>query len=174
MADYAFKVILIGPGAVGKTSLLDRFVHNKFSERYELTIGVDFLSKDVEVNGLNIRMTIWDVGGQERFKFMRNRFYDGANGALLVFDLTRSNTYTEIKKWLKEFQQHAGSNVPFVLIGNKKDLVENIGEIIESKDAKKFAEEKNSIYIETSAKTGVNVEDSFIGLAQKMVKPFKK
>ena len=104
MIDYAFKVILIGPGAVGKTSLLQRFVHNKFLERYELTIGVDFLSKDVDVNGINIRMTIWDIGGQERFKFMRNRFYDGANGALLVFDLTRSNTYTEIKKWLKEFQ----------------------------------------------------------------------
>ena len=174
MADYAFKVILIGPGAVGKTSLLQRFVHNKFSERYELTIGVDFLSKDVIVNGFNIRITIWDIGGQERFKFMRNRFYDGANGALLVFDLTRSNTYTEIKKWLKEFQQHAGNNVPFVLIGNKLDLVENIGEIIESQEAKKFAEDKNSIYIETSAKTGANVEDSFIGLAQKMVKPFKK
>ena len=165
--EFVFKIILIGPGAVGKTSLLQRFVHNKFSEGYSLTIGVDFLSKEVETSpGEKSRLTIWDVGGQDRFKFMRSRFYDGSSGALLVFDLSRAQTYKEVRKWLKEFRQFAGSKVPFLLIGNKSDLIADIGEVVDRDEARKFAENENSIYIETSAKTGDNVEKSFIELVK--------
>ena len=137
MSEFRFKVILIGPGAVGKTSLLERFVRNRFSEKYELTIGVDFLTKTVEIGPDSVRITISDIVGQERFKFMRNRFYDGATGALLVFDLSRRQTYKDIKKWLNKFHQFAGNNVPFVLIGNKADLLEDIGEIVEKSKAQK-------------------------------------
>jgi len=171
MSEYIFKIVLIGPGAVGKTSLIQRFVHNKFSEKYELTIGVDFLTKTVELDRGVTRLSIWDIGGQERFKFMRNRFYSGAGGAILVFDLSRSQTYKDIKKWLKEFRQFAGNNIPFILIGNKADLVEDIGEVIKKSEAQKFAENERSIYIETSAKTGDNVEEAFIQLVRIMVNP---
>lgn len=170
MSEFIFKVILIGPGAVGKTSLLERFVHNRFSQKYELTIGVDFLTKTVEIGPNSVRITIWDIGGQERFKFMRNRFYDGARGALLVFDLSRGQTYKDIKKWLNEFRQFAGNKVPFVLIGNKADLLKDIGEIVERSEAQKFAENEGSIYIETSAKTGDNVEEAFLQLVRKLIK----
>lgn len=163
--DYMFKVILTGPGAVGKTSLLHRYITNKFKTNYKITIGVDFMSKTLEVYPNKIaKMTIWDIGGQERFKFLRQSFYDGAHGALLVFDLTRSVTFHEMKLWLAELHQSVGTHTPFVLIGNKADLVQDIGVCVDPYEAKMFAQQYNSIYIETSAKSGTNVENAFVQL----------
>ena len=101
---------------------------------------------------------------------MRNRFFDGANGALLIFDLSRAQTFTEMKKWLSNLYQFSGKNVPFILIGNKVDLIEEIGEVVDRAKAKKFAEKEKSIYIETSAKTGTNIEDAFLELTRRMIK----
>lgn len=167
--EYRFKMILIGPAAVGKTSILMRFVHNKFSKSYKMTIGVDFLNKEINIDDLNTKLTIWDIAGQKRFKFMRKNFYGGAAGALLVFDLTRENTLQEVKnRWYPEMTQFVGAEIPFILIGNKLDLIEEIGKVIETKDARNFAETKGSIYIETSAKTGQNVEDVFMELIRRI------
>lgn len=169
MADYVFKVILTGPAAVGKTSLLQRFVHNKFSESYSLTIGVDFLSKQVEIENSEVaRLTIWDIGGQKRFEFMRSKFYNGANGALLVFDLTREKTFDQVKESLEVLRREAGKDVNFILVGNKADLIESVGRVIDQDKARSFAEDQGSFYIETSAKTGKRVEEAFVKLTQKM------
>jgi small GTP-binding protein len=169
MADYVFKVILTGPAAVGKTSILQRFVHNTFSESYSLTIGVDFLSKTVELeDGESARLTIWDIGGQKRFEFMRSKFYNGANGALLVYDLTREETFEKVKESLEVLRREAGNDVDFILVGNKLDLIESVGRVISPEKAKNFAEDQGSFYIETSAKTGDSVEEAFVKLTQKM------
>lgn len=168
--EYRFKIILIGPGAVGKTSILMRFVHDTFSKSYKMTIGVDFLNKEIDIDDTNVKLTIWDVAGQKRFKFMRKNFYSGAAGALLVFDLTRETTFQEvIRRWYPEMIQFIEKEVPFILIGNKVDLIEEIGTVIDTKNAKKFAEGKRSIYIETSAKTGQNVDDAFNKLTRRMI-----
>ncbi len=170
MITHRFKIILIGPGAVGKTSLVKRFVEDSFSTSYKVTIGVDFLEKEVSINAEeSAKLTIWDIGGQDRFKFLRSKFYDGAHGALLVFDLSRADTYKEMKKWLSQMWKFAGENVPFVLIGNKVDLLKDIGEVVEQKEARTFAEYEGSIYIETSAKTGANVEEAFSQLTKKLI-----
>ncbi|MFX0021316.1 MAG: GTP-binding protein [Candidatus Hermodarchaeota archaeon] len=167
---YVFKVILIGPGAVGKTSLLHRFVEDKFSFRYKLTIGADFLSKVIQKNGDTIKLQIWDIGGQDRYKFLRSSFFDGANGALIVFDLSRWHTFEELEDWLADLREYAGENIPFAVIGNKLDLIDKKDELYERENAEVFAKKEDTFYIETSAKTGEKVELAFLNLTEKMIK----
>jgi small GTP-binding protein len=168
--DFQFKIILIGPGSVGKTSLVDRFVHNKFSTSYKMTMGVDLLNKELEIDGYKVKLNLWDIGGQERLKYMRRNYYRGTSGALMLFDLSRSFTYEVLtKKWYSEMNKYVGYDVPFILIGNKSDLLPDIGDVIDPNEPKNFAETNESIYIQTSAKTGENVEDAFVKLTKTLV-----
>jgi len=170
MSSFKLKVLLTGAAAVGKTSLVQRFIKNRFAANYKLTVGVDILTKDVEfTQGELATLSIWDIGGQQRFEFIRSTFYKGAAGALLVFDLTREQTYIEVRKWLTEIRQFAGQDIPFVLIGNKYDLLEDVGEVIDRDEARALAEKEGSIYIETSAKTGINVDESFTELTRRII-----
>jgi small GTP-binding protein len=169
--ELSYKVIIVGPGAVGKTSLLNRFVHNEFTLKYKLTIGVDFLTKTLEYEpSKSVKLHIWDIGGQERFKFLHRSFYDGAFGALLVFDLSRQHTFSGMKTWLSEMRGIIKRDIPKVIIGNKVDLLPEIGRIIERDEAERYAKEEDCFYIETSAKTGENVEKAFINLTNSMIK----
>jgi small GTP-binding protein len=169
-----FKVLIVGPGAVGKTSILERFVYNRFSENYKLTIGVNFLTKIIDLSGHGIvKLSIWDIGGQERFEMVRTDFYKGAVGAVIVFDLTRMETFNAIEKWLNEVRHYAG-NIPFILIGNKADLLEHFVRVVEKEEAEEFARAHNSTYIETSAKTGENVDEAFQEFSQMLVETIIK
>ncbi|MHA2283635.1 MAG: Rab family GTPase [Promethearchaeota archaeon] len=166
-----FKVIIVGPSAVGKTSLLNRYVNNEFSLKYKLTIGVDFLTKSMEYKPSKfVKLHIWDIGGQERFKFLHRSFYEGASGALLVFDLSRQNTFSNMKTWLTEMRSIMTNDIPKVIIGNKTDLIPEIGQIIDRSTVEQYAENEGCSYIETSAKTGENVERAFLELTQFMLK----
>ncbi len=168
-SSYKLKVLLCGPAGVGKTSLIMRFIKSKFQTDYKLTVGVDILTKDVELANDNIcTLSIWDIGGQERFSFIRSTFYKGAAGVLLIFDLSRAATWDEIKNWRAEVKQFAG-DIPFVLIGNKLDLLADVGEVIDRDEARAYAENQGSEYIETSAKDNLNVAQAFITLTKKIV-----
>ena len=171
MKDYSFKILVIGPASVGKSSIIRRFVDNKFSLQYKFTIGVDFLSKHVEYeNNKKARLIIWDIGGQERFKSLRRNFYGGTNGALIVFDLSRAQTFSKIKEWLSDLRQCIGENIPVVIIGNKSDIISDIGEVIDQNELDQYNNYANCEYIETSAKTGDNVANAFVHLTQDIIK----
>lgn len=173
MPLYVFKVIIIGSGAVGKTSLLHRFVENKFSFRYKLTIGADFLSKVIEGYpnpDTTCKLQIWDIGGQERYKFLRSSFFDGANGALVVFDISRWHTYEELNDWVSDLREFAGEGVPFILIGNKVDLIKDVYGEYDKEGVEQYAKSENTYFVETSAKTGENVEGAFLNLTHRMIK----
>ena len=112
---------------------------------------------------------IWDIGGQEKFRFLHQHFYKGTKGALLIFDLTRDQTFREMEEWISEVYKTLGEKIPLVLIGNKLDLVEEIGDVVNREEARSFAEKESRIYIETSAKSGQNVEEAFTELTKRMI-----
>lgn len=144
MAEYSFKIIIIGPAAVGKSSLIRRFVENQFTLQYKFTIGVDFMTKIIEYGpNKSARLTLWDIGGQDRFKILRRNFYDGANGALVVFDLSRAQTFSKMKEWISDMHKLMKIKISFVILGNKVDLLTEIGEVIDQNEPYQYAE-KNS------------------------------
>lgn len=168
--NWIFKILLIGPAAVGKTSLLYRFVNKKFAGNYITTMGANFLTKILKLEKNSVNLQLWDIGGQQRFKSLHQTFYKAASGALIIFDLTRAETYDKVEMWRSEMIEILKDEVPFALIGNKADLLEDVGRAVDGNEAKKYAEDKGSFYIETSAKTGENVEEAFIELTRRMMK----
>lgn len=169
--SFKLKLVLLGEGAVGKTSLVYQFVNKKFKGDYTLTVGVDFLSKNIEYEPeKHAMLSLWDIGGQKRFESIRSTFYRGASGVLLVFDLTRPPTFENITTWHNEVKEVSGNvDLPFILIGNKVDLIEDTGRVIDEEATKAYAAENGSIYIETSAKSGENVEEAFLKLTQRII-----
>jgi small GTP-binding protein len=166
-AQFIFKVLLLGDGAVGKTSLISMFTKGFIKQDYKMTIGVDIMTKTVAVDRNIAKLSIWDLAGQQRFKAIRSAFYGGVAGALLVFDLTRALTFKNLVSWLEELYQFGCPDCPTVLIGNKVDLPQLRD--VKNEDIEWFAKEINCEYMETSAKTGVNVERAFTELTTKMV-----
>mmetsp|Transcript_105245 Transcript_105245/g.146683 ORF Transcript_105245/g.146683 Transcript_105245/m.146683 type:complete len:205 (+) Transcript_105245:28-642(+) len=162
------KVIILGDSGVGKTSLMNRYVNNKFSNQYKATIGADFLTKEVMVDERLVTMQIWDTAGQERFQSLGVAFYRGADCCVLVFDVTVAKTFETLDSWRDEFLIQASprdpENFPFVVLGNKIDLE---GRAISQKRAMTWCQAKNGIpYFETSAKDSTNVEQAFQTIAK--------
>ncbi|MFX1366687.1 MAG: Rab family GTPase [Promethearchaeota archaeon] len=166
-AKYIIKITLLGEANVGKTSLVYRFIENKFRENYKSTLGVNLLKKDmtIEVYG-DVSAQIWDLGGQESFKSLRKLYLEGANGALLVYDMTSSKTFEKLNDWINDFRE-ARDAAPIILIGNKSDLKNQIK--ITENQSKEFAEANNLGMIITSAKTGENVEEAFSELTKRIL-----
>jgi small GTP-binding protein len=120
--DMIFKIVIIGDSGVGKSNIMSRYLKDEFSIETKTTVGVEFGAKHIEINGMNIKAQIWDTAGQERYKSITNAYYKGAKGALLVYDITRKESFENIDRWISELKTNGDEDVTVVLIGNKCDL----------------------------------------------------
>jgi len=163
------KVIILGDSNVGKTSLMNQYVHKRFSNQYKATIGADFLTKEIMIEDKLVTLQIWDTAGQERFQSLGVAFYRGADSCVLTYDITDAKSFDNLESWMDEFLVHANpsnpSTFPFVVLGNKSDLANR--RQVSTQKAKSWCSGKNDIpYYETSAKEAVNVEQAFATIAK--------
>lgn len=158
--DYTFKILLLGDASVGKTSFTKRYCYNIFNPSERLTIGVDFHVKTIELNEKRIKLQLWDVGGEERFRFLLPTYCLGANAAFLLFDITRLSTLDNISEWLNIVRQKGGP-IPIMLVGAKTDLEKSQRQV--QRDYGIQIAEKNDMasFVEISAKDNINVDDAF-------------
>jgi len=168
----SFKIIIIGDSCVGKTSLLKRYVNNTFLESYKATIGVDFLTKNIKINKKIISLQLWDTAGNERFHTLSNAFYRGADACIIVFDLTNINSFNNLERWMDEFLVYSNisdpNNYPFIIIGNKSDLINETNRAISDKYIQKFCQNKNVKYFEVSTKLNTNINHAFSYLVNRI------
>jgi small GTP-binding protein len=153
------KIIIIGDSGTGKTSILKRYVKRTFDEDYKLTIGVDFMMKTIILDNNLIKLQIWDTAGLEKFKHVTHSYYRGAHAALICFDLTSRISFDSLNKWIKDYSNYQSDKRVYIIIGNKSDLIDE-REVSED-EVLNFVKMNNSIYFETSAKKGNNIEEVF-------------
>ncbi|KAK8639880.1 hypothetical protein V6N13_138246 [Hibiscus sabdariffa] len=170
--DYVFKVVLIGDSAVGKSQLLARFARNEFSIDSKATIGVEFQTKTLLIDHKSIKAQIWDTAGQERYRAVTSAYYRGAVGAMLVYDITKRQSFDHVAKWLEELRGHADKNIVVMLVGNKSDL----GSLraVSMEDAKEFAQQEGLFFMETSALEDTNVESAFVTVVTEIYRIISK
>ncbi|MFX1417340.1 MAG: Rab family GTPase [Promethearchaeota archaeon] len=167
--EFVFKVAILGDSAVGKTSLINQFVEGSFIEDYKPTLGANIVRKDVNLDGIKVRLILWDLAGQEKYRVVRSMYFQGCQGALLVYDVTRYSTFDSINsKWLRDFKKYVKKEGVYILIGNKTDLIDQ--RTVTTDRGKEIAQKiKASHFIETSAKLGENIEEAFTLLVNQIL-----
>eukprot|EP00742_Colponemidia_sp_Colp-10_P001459 GILJ01001569.1.p1 GENE.GILJ01001569.1~~GILJ01001569.1.p1 ORF type:complete len:206 (-),score=21.95 GILJ01001569.1:148-765(-) len=165
--DHLFKLLLVGDTGVGKSSILLRFCDDKFDEHMQSTIGVDFKVKYMEVEGRRLKVTIWDTAGQERFRTLTSAYYRGAQGVILVYDVSRRETFESLEMWLKEVNIYStNTDAVKLLVGNKIDMAERA---VSKADGEAFARSHSMMFIETSAKTKVGIQQAYEEVVRKIL-----
>lgn len=171
----AVKLVLLGEAAVGKSSLVLRFVSNDFQENKEPTIGAAFLTQKCTIGERTIKYEIWDTAGQERFASLAPMYYRNAQAAIVVYDITKPASFIKARHWVKELHEQANRDITIALVGNKLDLVEvdsaEDGETLRKvsvEEGQSLADEEGLLFFETSAKTGNNVNEVFVGIGSKI------
>mmetsp|Transcript_6551 Transcript_6551/g.9524 ORF Transcript_6551/g.9524 Transcript_6551/m.9524 type:complete len:212 (-) Transcript_6551:46-681(-) len=170
--NYLFKYIIIGDTGVGKSCLLLRFTEDTFLKAHELTIGVEFGTKLIKVQDKSIRLQIWDTAGQESFRSITRSYYRGACGALLLYDISRKETFDSLINWLNDAKEHSNEKMTIVLVGNKCD--KEAERQVPYEMGQKFAEEHGMLFLETSAKEKKHVDQAFHSTAQSIYQKILK
>jgi len=161
------KVLVLGEAGVGKSSLMLRFTEEKFSADLLPTVGIDFRVKVVEHRGFSVKLAIWDTAGQERFRNITAAYYRGAQGVVLVYDITNRKSFEKIGSWLQEEERHNGDKTVKLLVGNKSDRGSR--RRVAALEASQWADRYNMIFVETSAKDATGVEQAFLELVDRVL-----
>ena len=170
--NYLFKYIIIGDPSVGKSNLLMKFAHNKFTDEYQTTIGVEFGAKNIQLNDQIYRIQIWDTAGQENFRSITRAYFKNCVCAMIVYDITCRKSFEHIQNWLQDVHDQSPKTVLTILIGNKIDLEDK--RAISTDEGQEYATQNGLIFMETSAKTGEGVEEIFKISAEEIEKKMKQ
>ena len=168
--DKTCQLLIIGDSSVGKTSLITRYANGTFKEEYLATVGIDYFTKEEIINNQTIQVKLWDTAGQERFKSLTQNYFRNAQGVLLTFDVTNSESFDNLKDWINSIKKNMEGNnifIPLIVIGNKIDMEDS--REIQTEDAQKFASENKYKYFETSAKTGEGVDNAIRDLVNQVL-----
>ena len=166
--DTVYKVLLLGDSSVGKTCFLLRYCDKTFQEAHLSTIGLDYRLKSMTLNNeKNIKLQIWDTAGQDRFRALTKNYYKGANGIILIYDISTTQTFENVKVWINQIKEEANANVIIYLVGNKIDLPKDKRTVSEE-EGQKLADEYKFLFKEASAKEGTNVNEIFQELVEKI------
>jgi len=165
--DYLFKLVLIGDSGVGKSCLLLRFADDNFTDSYISTIGVDFRFRTITIDDKTVKLQIWDTAGQERFRTITSAYYRGADGIIMVYDVTSAESFDHVEEWLSEVDRYANESTSKLLVGNKADLIEE--KQVPEETAQGFSEKLQIPFLETSAKTATNVDTAFLTMAKELI-----
>ncbi|MFX0102271.1 MAG: Rab family GTPase [Candidatus Hodarchaeota archaeon] len=161
--DYIWKIMVCGMGGVGKTTLIHRFLYKKFLQDTRLTIGVEMHTQIIPRQGRNISLVLWDLGGEERFRFIQPSYMRGASAAFVCFDMSRYSTFTKIRAWVDLIRENSSKEIPIALIGTKVDLVASDDFTTLQKEAEALVKELGLVcYIPTSSKWGNNVNEAIL------------
>ncbi|CAF0828218.1 unnamed protein product [Rotaria sordida] len=165
-----FKILIVGESGVGKSSLMARYVHGIFRTQYTATIGVDFQVAIINIGEYRCRLQIWDTAGQERFRSITNSYYRGADGIIIVYDVTDNASFTHVKVRFPDVQNLCDRNVPKILVGNKDDYNREVNKVVLTNDARQYAEQNNLLFFEISVKDNRNITEVFNEIAKLALK----
>lgn len=168
--DFNLKIVIVGDSGVGKTNILARFTKDKFFPDSKSTIGVEFATKSMTIEDKEVKATIWDTAGQDRYRAITSAYYRGANAVLLCYDITAILTFNNVKRWLDEAREHVDPGTLVLLVGNKCDLEEL--RAVPTEDGENLARQENMLFIETSAKIATNIDVAFKMAMTQLVKNF--
>ena len=170
--NYLFKYIIVGDPSVGKSNLLMKFAHNKFTDEYQATIGVEFGAKNIQIKNKVFRIQIWDTAGQENFRSITRAYYKNSVCALVVYDISSRDSFNNVTTWIEDCKNQSPKTIFMVLVGNKCDL--NDKRQVTAEEGKELADKNDMMFFETSAKDGINVDEIFLNSANEISKKIEQ
>ena len=165
--DCVYKILLLGDTSVGKTCFLLKYTDNKFQIKHMSTIGLDYRVKSITLkSGKPVKLQLWDTAGQDRFRAITKSYYKSANGVILIYDITSIQTFDNVKTWISQIKEQSSQDIVIYIVGNKTDMEEE--RKIKTEEGKKLADEYGFPFIETSAKSGLNINETFEDIVEKI------